>query len=87
MSERPRSSRTPCAAESCPGLVLIDGGPALALVLVPFFDQPAETPVQHLAHHGVVVAGREVLALHVELAVLRFDEALRARHDHGADGI
>ena len=50
-------------------------------------QQPLETPLQHLAHHRVVVAGRQPLGLDVELAVLVLDEAVRARHDHGADRI
>ena len=47
--------------------------------------QPAEAAVQHLAHHGVVVARHQVLGSHVELAVLPFDEPLRAGHDHRPD--
>ena len=35
----------------------------------------------------IVVAGRELLRADVELAVLVFAEAFRARHDHGADRI
>ena len=34
-------------------------------------EQPREAPAEHLAHHAVVVAGREVLRADVELAVLR----------------
>ena len=58
-------------------------GPSLALVFFLVLHQAAETPGQHLAHHAVVVAGSEILTLHVELAILRFDEAFGARHDHG----
>ena len=50
-------------------------------------QQPLETPLQHLAHHRVVVARRQAFGFDVELAVLVLDEAVRARHDHGADGI
>ncbi len=42
---------------------------------------------QHLAHHAVIVARREVGRADVELAILVFLEALRAGDDHGADRI
>ena len=38
-----------------------------------------EAARQNLAHHGVVVARREVCRADVELAVLAFDEAVAAR--------
>ena len=41
--------------------------------------QPPEAARQHLAHHGVVVAGRQVGRLDVELAVLALHEAVRRR--------
>ena len=49
--------------------------------------QPLEAALQHLAHHGVVVAGRQSLGLDVELAVLVLDETFGAGDDHGADRV
>src|SRR5262245_57567396 len=45
-------------------------------------DQPLEPPLQHLTHHGVVVARSDIRA-DVELAILVLAEALRAGNDHG----
>ena len=60
-------------------------GPSVQVALV--LGELAETPRQHLAHHGVVVAGGQILALHVELAVLPFDEAFGSGDDHRADRV
>ena len=46
-------------------------------------QQPLEAPLQHLAHHRVIVARRQAFGLDVELAILVLDEAVRPRHDHG----
>ena len=50
-------------------------------------QQPLEPPLQHLAQHAVVVAGREIGRADVELAVLVLAEAFRPRHHHGADRV
>ena len=50
-------------------------------------DEAREAAPQHLAHHGVVVAGGEVERADVEGAVLRLHEAVGAGDDHRADGI
>ncbi|MNC50486.1 hypothetical protein D3C75_997290 [compost metagenome] len=50
-------------------------------------DHLAKAPAHDLAHHAVVVAGGQVFAADVELAVLVLAEALRPRDDHAADGI
>ncbi len=52
-----------------------------------FLEQPFEAPRQHLFHHAEIIAGGQVIALDVELAVLVFHEPVRPRHDHRADGI
>ena len=49
--------------------------------------QAREAPGQHLAHHRVVVARREVALTDVELAVLALTEAFGAGHDHAADRV
>ena len=46
-----------------------------------------ETARQHLAHHRVIVAGREIDALDVEGAVLVLDEAFGAGDHHRADRV
>uniref|UniRef100_A0A0N5A6X5 PE-PGRS family protein n=1 Tax=Parastrongyloides trichosuri TaxID=131310 RepID=A0A0N5A6X5_PARTI len=50
-------------------------------------DHLAEAPAHDLAHHAVVVAGGQVFAADVELAVLVLPEALGAGDDHAADRI
>ena len=49
--------------------------------------ETGKAPVQHLFHHAKIVAGCEVRALDIELAVLAFLEALRPCHDHTANRI
>ena len=49
--------------------------------------QPLEAPLQHLAHHRVIVARGQAFGPDVELAVLVLDEAVRPGHDHGADRV
>ena len=63
----------------------IGRGPAFGEILVP--RKLAETPCQHLPHHGVIVPGGKVLRAHIELPILIADEPFRACHDHGADRI
>ena len=63
----------------------IGRGPAFDLALA--LGELAEAPLQHLAHHGVVVARGKVLALDIELPILAFDEAFGAGDDHGADRV
>ncbi len=63
--------------------VRADGVLALFLVL----DQAGEAAAHHLAHHAVVVAGGQILAPDIELAILRLLEAVGAGHDHAADRI
>ena len=50
-------------------------------------DQPAETPLHHLAHHAKIVARRDLGRADIELAILVFDETFRPGDDHRADGI
>ncbi len=59
----------------------------LGLAVRDLFFQALETTRQHLAHHGVVVAGRKVRRPDVELTVLALHEAVGPRHDHGAHGM
>jgi hypothetical protein len=59
-------------------------GPGLRLAVGILFQQALEPPGQHLLHHPEIVAGREVLAPDVELAVLRFHETLGPGDDHRA---
>ena len=47
-----------------------------------FLHEAGEAAGQHLAHHAEIVAGRELLRLDVEGAVMLLHEALRARDDH-----
>ena len=54
-----------------------------ALVL----DQAGKAPAQHFAHHSVIVAGRQLLGLDVEGAIMAFHKALRACDHHAADRI
>ena len=54
-------------------------GPGVGLALRVFLQQPFEAAGQHLFHHAEVVAVRPGLGLDVELAVLRFQEAIRPR--------
>ena len=69
-----------CGNESSSGL-------GLGAVALSRRQQPLEAPLQHLAHHRVIVARRQAFGLDVELAVLVFDEAVRPGHDHGADRV
>src|SRR5262249_51451097 len=62
-------------------------GRSPSIHLASVLGEPAEAPRQHLAHHGVVVAGAKVFTSHVELAVLSFDEAFGASNYHGADRV
>ncbi len=103
MSSRPTSARTCWATASCPappsmrtrsgrsgnmgsGSVPSALGAAWSGRSLSF-REAFEAARQHFAHHGVVVAGRGVGRLDVELAVGAFDEALGPRDDHGADRI
>ena len=52
-----------------------------------FLDQAREAARQHLAHHAVVVAGRELGRFDVELAVLAFSKPSGPGHDHAADRV
>ena len=52
-----------------------------------FLDHAGEAAAEHLAHHGVIVAGGKLGGLDVELAVLRLFETFRSRHDKGAQGM
>ena len=61
--------------------------PGIGLPVGIFLEQALEAPGQHLFHHAEVVAGGQVFALDVELAVLAFDEAVRAGHDHRANRV
>ena len=58
-SSRPRSARTSCATLSWPAPAVDQDqlGPLAAFALRVFLDDAGEPPGQHLAHHGVVVAG------------------------------
>ena len=49
--------------------------------------QPREAARQHLAHHPIVVARRQIGALDIELAILVFDEALGPRDDERTDRV
>jgi hypothetical protein len=59
-------------------------GAVVAVALFLFLDQAGEAAAQHLLHHPVVVAGRQLGRADVELAVLALHEALRPGHDHAA---
>src|SRR6185437_2974908 len=61
-------------------------GPRAAVAARVFLERAGEAPRQHLAHHGVVVAGVLYLA-DVELAVGVLDEALGPGDDHAADRV
>src|SRR5262249_10298925 len=58
--------------------------PAPLVALGFLLELAAEAAANDLAHHGEVTA-RRALALDVELAVAVLDEAVGARHHHGAD--
>ena len=62
-------------------------GPVAAGPVGILAHQAGEAPGHHLAHHGVVVAGGQVLGLDVELAVLALLETVRSGHHHGAHGV
>src|SRR3954447_10071649 len=50
-------------------------------------EQSIETPAQDLAHHAVVVPGRELFALDVECPIMRFHETGRTGDNHRPDRI
>ena len=58
----------------------IDASPLL-------LHQPRKPPPQHFPHHPEIIAGRDVLRLDVERAVVRLHEAVAAGDDHRADRI
>ena len=88
---RPGRARpaTAWAAASCPAppsMTTSPGQPSPGPLRV-LLDQPREPALQHLAHHGVVVAGGELAALDVEGPVAALVEALRPGDDEGADRV
>jgi hypothetical protein len=50
-------------------------------------QQSLEASCEHFAHHAVVIAGGETLALDVELPVLVFHEAFGTGNDHGPHAV
>ena len=51
------------------------------------FDQALETALEHVAHHAVIIAGRNVNAVHIIGAVMGFHKAVRPCHHHGTNGV
>ncbi|EKE43377.1 hypothetical protein OCGS_2569 [Oceaniovalibus guishaninsula JLT2003] len=62
-------------------------GPMAFLPVGIFLQQALEAAGQNLFHHAEIVAGRQVGALDVELAILVLHQPLGPRHDHAAHGI
>src|SRR3546814_7668126 len=61
--------------------------PLVAAALGVFLQGALEAPRQHLAHHGVVVAGGGRRVPDLELAVGVLLKSLGAGHDHAAVGL
>ena len=86
-SVMPRSAKTRNPRGKLSGAAIDEDEirPQAAGAILILLHQAPETPLQHLAHHADIVAGGDVPAPDVELAIAALEEALGADHDHAAD--